>query len=415
MKKIMFTVLAMALVVLSYPQKWEKVNFPQDTTLKCAIYKGDTAIVFGGGQVFWADIKDCNWQSQAMPVTTDVKKCLNFKGKFYAIAGHNLLVSPDGLNWQIKLAEEYNLFWIFTNDKTLYIFSEGRVFMETSDGENFFSLDALYDFLNSHRNYQRYGGKVIATCLGDTILAVAIDDGFNASRALISADRGASWAWFSDLDVSGMIPADFISRYNDLGRFNFDLVGADRGMGTVFYHIYNEGYNFDEIAQFIGYPGQLLTLCYWRAEGVYQSDRWAGGYISDNSIGPVPHQGFIIAKNDLSTIQFFDYPVRCLAVGKRSAMAVGDHGQIYATIRYGLDIETIGAMGGEIQVFPNPTDGFVTVRSKNKQTAGIYDLLGRQIQEIQLPTGEIRIDLSGCQTGIYLLRGENWSKKILKR
>lgn len=422
MKKTMLTILATVLVALGYPQQWEKVNFPLDTALKCAIYKGDTAIVFGAGKVFWADIKNWDWQNKDMPVPEDVKKCLNFKGKFYAIAGHNLLVSANGLDWQIKLTENYNFFWLFTNDKTLYIFSEGHVFsagqafMETSDGETFVALESLYEFLN----YWQYDGNVMATCVGDTILAVAIDDGLHASRALISTDKGSSWAWFSSLDVSGIIPLDFISHYNKSGYFNFDLVGTDRGSGTAFYHLYNEDHWPDNIQQFVGYPGQLLTACYYLSPASgYEAGRWIGGYISDLNIDPIPHQGFIMAKNNYSTFQFFDYPVRCLAAGKRSAIAVGDHGQVYTSTKYGLGVEKISDLNKEVRVFPNPSAGLVTISSKNEQTAGLYDLLGRQLQRFYLPVGERQINLSDYQPGIYLLRGENsrenWQIKILKK
>jgi len=45
MKKSLLSIIALILFGASYGQSWEKVNFPFDSALNCAVYNGDTAKV----------------------------------------------------------------------------------------------------------------------------------------------------------------------------------------------------------------------------------------------------------------------------------------------------------------------------------------------------------------------------------
>lgn len=61
----------------------------------------------------------------------------------------------------------------------------------------------------------------------------------------------------------------------------------------------------------------------------------------------------------------------------------------------------------DVTVFPNPTDGFVTVRIENTQIntfrVSVTDLTGRNIAYRGNCTHEERIDFTGLATGIYIV------------
>lgn len=64
-----------------------------------------------------------------------------------------------------------------------------------------------------------------------------------------------------------------------------------------------------------------------------------------------------------------------------------------------------------IAVFPNPTDGMVTVVAPEGEKVTLYDAMGR----VLLVTRDRRIDLGGLRSGLYLLRCGNEIFKVIKK
>ena len=62
----------------------------------------------------------------------------------------------------------------------------------------------------------------------------------------------------------------------------------------------------------------------------------------------------------------------------------------------------------EVLIYPNPTDGDITVTWKNRYShrldITIYNILGKAVKEVQTDpdVNEIRLDLDGTSRGIYL-------------
>lgn len=69
------------------------------------------------------------------------------------------------------------------------------------------------------------------------------------------------------------------------------------------------------------------------------------------------------------------------------------------------------AEGESIAVFPNPTDGIVTVVAPEGEKVTLYDAMGR----VLLVTRDRRIDLGGLRSGLYLLRCGNEIFKVIKK
>ena len=59
-----------------------------------------------------------------------------------------------------------------------------------------------------------------------------------------------------------------------------------------------------------------------------------------------------------------------------------------------------------VQVFPNPSNKFITIESKNEiiSELELFDLQGRMLQNIKLNNISIQLDISNYQTGTYLLK-----------
>lgn len=59
----------------------------------------------------------------------------------------------------------------------------------------------------------------------------------------------------------------------------------------------------------------------------------------------------------------------------------------------------------KVNVYPNPTVGVVTVESPKARycVAKVYDSKGRLLSELPAESGVVRIDLSGCPSGYYIV------------
>ena len=75
-----------------------------------------------------------------------------------------------------------------------------------------------------------------------------------------------------------------------------------------------------------------------------------------------------------------------------------------------------------LEAFPNPTSGYTNViihEDFENATAGLYDMNGRQVQQIPITHRTVPVNLSGLPIGVYLFSVETnnttYSVKILKK
>jgi chitodextrinase len=69
----------------------------------------------------------------------------------------------------------------------------------------------------------------------------------------------------------------------------------------------------------------------------------------------------------------------------------------------------------ELKVYPNPFSDYFIVEAENDGNAVIYDLSGKVMFNILLQTGNNRIDASVLPSGIYLLKQETNTMKMMKK
>lgn len=68
-----------------------------------------------------------------------------------------------------------------------------------------------------------------------------------------------------------------------------------------------------------------------------------------------------------------------------------------------------------LAAYPSPADHMVTIISNSSQTATIYNLTGKVIFRKNLIAGSQIIDVSGLQSGLYIMKGKEGVVKIIKR
>ena len=93
---------------------------------------------------------------------------------------------------------------------------------------------------------------------------------------------------------------------------------------------------------------------------------------------------------------------------------------ITITYRYNANLSTdLFANNQSIQMFPNPSTGFIKISTKNSVNLSVIDVLGKVVYNNSQVDKNTNIDLSNIQKGVYLVKitGENIStteKLILK-
>lgn len=68
-----------------------------------------------------------------------------------------------------------------------------------------------------------------------------------------------------------------------------------------------------------------------------------------------------------------------------------------------------------LRVYPNPVADFVAVEGDGLRRAEVYNLAGMMLQYIDIHNGENRIDISGLQSGVYLLRVSTTDGVVIRR
>ena len=69
----------------------------------------------------------------------------------------------------------------------------------------------------------------------------------------------------------------------------------------------------------------------------------------------------------------------------------------------------------EISVYPNPVSDLLTVNSPNGGIVAMYNHLGVKVGDYQLVEGEIEVDMSEMNSGVYLLKFSDGSvKRVVK-
>ncbi|MCW3161950.1 T9SS type A sorting domain-containing protein [Chryseobacterium oryctis] len=76
---------------------------------------------------------------------------------------------------------------------------------------------------------------------------------------------------------------------------------------------------------------------------------------------------------------------------------------------------TMANISKELRVYPNPTNGNFSIKAENSSKAEIYDEAGKMIKAIEIKKGENSADISELPNGVYIIKTNSQSTKIIKK
>lgn len=68
-----------------------------------------------------------------------------------------------------------------------------------------------------------------------------------------------------------------------------------------------------------------------------------------------------------------------------------------------------------VKVYPNPSDGQVTVEAEALERVALYNVLGQCVVDVPVSGDQITLDLHGLGSGLYVLHIESSSKVCAKK
>ena len=69
----------------------------------------------------------------------------------------------------------------------------------------------------------------------------------------------------------------------------------------------------------------------------------------------------------------------------------------------------------EIEIFPNPTNGFFLIRNAQNSTIQLYNVNGRMVREVHCNKESFKMDLNGLASGIYLVKIARAGDQVFKK
>ena len=91
------------------------------------------------------------------------------------------------------------------------------------------------------------------------------------------------------------------------------------------------------------------------------------------------------------------------------ATVQGGEGRAWVLWAYAEESEAIGEFDSNVAVYPNPTQGNVTVTAPGMNQVSVFNAIGQLVYEASVGTESVTLELGQYQAGVYMVRvaGEN--------
>lgn len=129
-------------------------------------------------------------------------------------------------------------------------------------------------------------------------------------------------------------------------------------------------------------------------------------YLNSDSIGTAIDTTFTVVDLEADTEYTFEVEAFDEARNKSEKAMV-----VQRTIITGIELLELN----KLKVYPNPFSNYFIIETENNGNVVIYNLSGKAMFNIHLQTGNNRIDASGLPSGIYLLKQETNTVKLIKK
>ena len=140
-------------------------------------------------------------------------------------------------------------------------------------------------------------------------------------------------------------------------------------------------------------------------------------YISTGSLGRI----YVLPAgggngDEYQYIRFFGEQANHMAIYNGALYVSKESKIVKITDSVFLGIEEVNASNNDVSIYPNPTSDFVTINNLNPDTKSIqlFDLSGKLVKNYN--TSDIKnntLSLSGLVSGNYIIKIDNFSKKII--
>ena len=127
--------------------------------------------------------------------------------------------------------------------------------------------------------------------------------------------------------------------------------------------------------------------------------------------------GAIIVPSDSLMVSVWGYPKDYTGdlVIYGTLNLITSAGNYALTIRFEYLIGLNETNNDKFSLFPNPANDFVTLKGENLGTVRVYNALGQKMDEFEANGSEIRINTSGYESGVYVVKtGEKMMKFVVK-
>jgi len=357
---------------------WTKINSPGDGISTVTISPENVIFVTRANAVHVSSDLGVTWTRFTIPFASlYIHNALWFNGKLYVSGEDGIICTADGQNWEMSKAG-YGFQGMCCNSQFLYIFGVNNNSWKTADGVIWTQISQPASSVNE--------------AAADENVLIAVCDyappGQTGSRVYKSYNNGQTWTLAEDLNIQPIGVSTKPGQYDVVG-FTMGHQMSSRGQ-----------YNYDYSS------GYLMAVNY------FNGDCLVGG--SENLTDPNFYRGIIFTNGDLSTAVYFDGEIIGFTSNANYVVAnlLGFDLYILAASTNGLPNQSQKSFN--VSVHPNPTDGVICVESPVAQLASLHDISGQLIKEYKLLAGKNNVDLSNFNPGIYFLRSNFKTVKIIK-
>ena len=80
-----------------------------------------------------------------------------------------------------------------------------------------------------------------------------------------------------------------------------------------------------------------------------------------------------------------------------------------------IDVTSVGENANEVSLYPNPTDGIVTIKAQGMSRITMMSVLGQVVFDAELTADEYTLNMARFNAGMYMVRITTTNGTVVKR
>ncbi len=226
--------------------------------------------------------------------------------------------------------------------------------------------------------------------------------------------------WVSDASMNVSVTANFATNGFDMAPsfqhtgtwynyFTGESIDVSDAGGHTLYYNPGDYYVFTDVQLDRPYANLQFNVKNTSAENIENANITITGYGSSNT-DVSGNTDFIYGTN--TTVNYIASATGYTSETGTFTMGTDDQTE-YVILEASNNIDKIEA--SDINLFPNPANKFITIKSNQLYEISIYNITGRQVKYINMTSNNQTIDLSGLSAGVYTFTFKNDSNIEVKK